>query len=337
MGCAQRVERVYRRLAAPCPPAWPHSPGESFVTLGRTPQPKLAICSSVLVWLAAPGCASTCPSTHAANAIVPASSRGYRAHDVVQAQTIIRRLIDAGQYPAAESAAAGLITSLSAAVTDPSRIADALDLLVEAMVSGGRCWEPRAHDALQRSLAIRQREPGPDSLDLAGSLFLLGRLREERWDDRGAIEAYERSLSLRRRALGPEHPQVMAAIRHISLAWMNATGNHFAEAESLRGACTAVAERTLAAEHPDRIESDYAVAMIARNRGSLDTTRFATVAERTERVFGPDHPVLAERPVMLSERMRGAAHHARAQQLLTWAHGIYERQLGPRNLLTART
>lgn len=304
------------------------------MTLCRGLQPKLAIWSSVLIWLGAIGCASTQPPAHTMNDGGATSSRGPRAYQITRARASIRQLIDAGQYPAAESVAVGFVGLPLTAAADSSRIADVLDLLVEAMVLGGRYWEPRALDAIERSLAIRRREPGRDSLELASSLFTLGRLRGARWDNRGAIEVYQRSLQLRERALGPAHPEVLAALRRIGMERLQL--DDLTGADSVLKTSAAIVERTLPPDDPGRIESDLALALLAEKAGDFDTTRFASVVERTERAFGPEHPLLIEPLANYSEMLRGIARYDRAHQLMVRAHAICERALGSRNLRTAK-
>lgn len=296
-------------------------------------QSKLASALCVLPWLAALGCASTRPAGDATNDVAMASSRAHRAHEIARAQTSIRRLIDEGRYPAAESLAAGLVTPAATTFADSSEIADVLDLQVQAMVMGGRCWEPQALEAIDRSLAIRSREPGTDSLRLAGSLFALGHLRGARWDNRGAIEAYQRSLRLRERALGPAHPGVLASMRRIGMERLQLDDRQ--GADSVLKQSAGIAERALARDDPGRIEGDLALAMLAELQGSTDTTLYASVVARTERVFGPEHPLLAEPLRRYSELLRNIARYTRAHQLMARAHAIYERALGPHNLRTA--
>jgi CHAT domain-containing protein/tetratricopeptide (TPR) repeat protein len=246
----------------------------------------------------------------------------------------LRRLIDRGSYPAAESLALALLTRPSGVPTDSAGVADLLDLMVEAMVAGGRWWEPRADAAMARSLAIRALEPGRDSLDLARSLVALGGLRVARWDHRGAAEAFVRSAGLRERALGPDHPELIAPLGRAALA-LHDLGDARGT-DSLLERSAAIADRALAPDHPGRIESDFARALVASDRESADTTLFASVIERTERVFGAGHPRVAARLKPYASVHRAAARYARAHELLTRAHAITRRALGAENLLTVQ-
>jgi len=261
----------------------------------------------------------------------------------------VRKLLDLGHYAAAESAAVALVARLEiSSHPSPSPLADALDLGVTSLVGGGKFWEPRALAWAESALAIRERNPGKDSLAYARSLYALGTVLAARRDapaplwatlpphERGTAAAVFASVvRIRERALGPRHRDTATAIH--ALGWETLLERRIAAADSLIRRASAIRQRILPADHPDRAESGAALAVMAEYLGRGDTTLYAHAIAATERAVGPDHPMLAAQLLWYSEFLRGiAAQYDRAHAVLERAVGIYERRLGPLNLLTAR-
>ncbi len=87
-------------------------------------------------------------------------------------------------------------------------MATALNNLAEVYRAQGRYAE--AGPLYERSLAIREKNRGPDHPNVATVLNNLAALHEARGRYAVAEPLYKRSLSIKEQALGPDHPRVAA-------------------------------------------------------------------------------------------------------------------------------
>lgn len=67
-------------------------------------------------------------------------------------------------------------------------------------------------------LDIREKELGPDHVDVAASLNNIAVLLKTSGQFEEAEEMYNRSIAIKEKALGPNHPQVPALPCHAALA-----------------------------------------------------------------------------------------------------------------------
>lgn len=67
-------------------------------------------------------------------------------------------------------------------------------------------------------LDIREKELGPDHVDVAASLNNIAVLLKTSGQFEEAEEMYNRSIAIKEKALGPNHPQVPAWPCHAALA-----------------------------------------------------------------------------------------------------------------------
>jgi CHAT domain-containing protein/tetratricopeptide (TPR) repeat protein len=247
----------------------------------------------------------------------------------------IRKLLDEGRYPAAESTAVRLVAGLdSRQPIDSAEVAGALELLVDALANGGKFLEGRTLDAADRALGIRRAIPGPDSLAFADALFALGTVLDKRDQDSAAAVVYARVAGIRERALGPNDPAVATALH--DLARQQVDLNQLAEAESLLRRAASIRERTLGIGHRDYARTLAVLAVVTAMRGNGDSALYQHALEVTERAVGPDHPILAQHLIWYGSYLRNQFLFDRAHACMGRAVEIYERALGPNNLLTAR-
>ncbi len=80
----------------------------------------------------------------------------------------IRRLLAATNYPAAESRARALVASLERSGPESLELAEALDLLVQALVEGGKPTDPAALPSATRAIALKEKTPAPRRLRVGG-------------------------------------------------------------------------------------------------------------------------------------------------------------------------
>jgi CHAT domain-containing protein/tetratricopeptide (TPR) repeat protein len=297
------------------------SPGPALAAFLRRSLPCVALFLS--------GCAAHHPAIEPSGATLRST-----ASAPVDLQRRTRALLDQGRYFQAESTASLLIARSEARPASVSEAADAIDLLVEAMVGGGMFYEARALEAARRSLWLRERAPGPDSLDLARSVFGLGMLLGRRMEHDSAVVFLVRSLRIRERALGPEHADV-AATWH-ELGWQRIGLAQHGAGDSLLRLANAIQARTSAIELEGYSESVPGLEIMAEMLGSRDTTLHQRAVALAERSLGADHPRLALRLIQYANVLRNLGRYAAAHRLLERALGIYQRALGRRNVLSAR-
>jgi tetratricopeptide (TPR) repeat protein len=78
--------------------------------------------------------------------------------------------------------------------------------------------ERRYQDAIasiREALAIREKVLGPDHLDVAASLNILGLLYDNQGRYHEAEPLYQRSLQIREKALGPDHPEIARSLNNL--------------------------------------------------------------------------------------------------------------------------
>ncbi len=272
---------------------------------------------------------------HVVALVVLSAAAGPRQALSLEDPGAIRQLLDRGRFPAAESAATALIERLDSRPLDhPGLQAEALELLVESLVEGGKFLEARAPEAAERSLAIRRAHPGPDSLDLADALMAFGRLMAARRQDSLAAVTFARVVRIREHALGSEHPAFATALHE--LGWRSMWLSRPREADSLFKRAATIRERALGTEHRDYTESAAALAYSDEVLGGRDTVLYAQAVMGTRRVLGPRHPLLARQLIWYAGWLRNLGRYDHAHALMEQAVEIYERALGSRNVLTAR-
>jgi tetratricopeptide (TPR) repeat protein len=99
----------------------------------------------------------------------------------------------------------------------------------------------------------------------------------------------EKALSLAERALGKEHPDTLASVNTLALAYQ--IQGRLAEAEPLLKRALDVRERVLGKDHADTLESANGLASLYQAQGRLTEAGplYQRVLEARERVLGKDH------------------------------------------------
>ena len=105
-----------------------------------------------------------------------------------------------------------------------------------------------AIEIAKRSLALAEKQLGPDHPDVGQSLNNLALLYDKQGRYGEAEPLYKRSLALSEKALGPDHPAVGTSLNN--LAGLYESQGRYAEAEPLYKRSLAISEKTLGAEHP---------------------------------------------------------------------------------------
>lgn len=171
----------------------------------------------------------------------------------------------------------------------PARLEVALSLYMGQLAwRAGRPVEAVQH--LERTLALQEKELGPEHVELAHTLNILAvvQLGQTRFAE--ARKTSERALALREKLLGPEHPAVAASL-HV-LGSIVRQMEELPTALVLTQRALTLRERALGPEHPDVAASANNLAIILTELGRLEESRpllLRALAIR-ERSQGADHP-----------------------------------------------
>ena len=240
----------------------------------------------------------------------------------------IRRLLTATNYPAAESRARALVASLEGTRPQSLELAQALDLLVQSLVEGGKPSDPSALPGAQRAVALKGEILGPDDAGLAISLSNLGLVlrRQGKLDD--ARVAYERALRIREKTLGSGHPEVARALAALSALASNA-GN-FPQARELGERAVAIAER---AEPRDRVveavtANNLALALFQLGDFAGARQRLEQALQAYESALGADHPEVGKTLSNLANIVSESGDLAEARRMYERAIAIQEKRQG---------
>lgn len=121
-------------------------------------------------------------------------------------------LLDAGSYREAAAAARDELAELERRVgPDAPETATALDRLVEARLRNGEGARDDLRAQAERALALRSA-PGAATLELAGALRRLARVRADAGERRQALPLFERALTLARALEPPDAAQLAEAL-----------------------------------------------------------------------------------------------------------------------------
>ena len=241
-----------------------------------------------------------------------------------------RELLEAGHYPEAQAAARAALARLKSQGRGESMEATHfLNLLAEALRLGGEARSPEASAAAERSLAIRERDLGPDHPEVAISLQYVAGILQETGQYAEARGVLQRALAIEEKSLGP-HSLATGRVLH-SLA------NSFQDEGDLETARRHY-ERALAIfeDLPERPKPELARTL--NNLGNVladssDPEGAAALHERAlairTELHGPRHPDVATSLNNLATIFDEMGHTTRARELYERALDIREEVLGP--------
>ena len=239
----------------------------------------------------------------------------------------VRALLDGGSYAAAESLAWRLESHAEARPgSDSLEYAQALDLLVEALIRNGHIYHAEPRPFADLALAIRERHLGSDNSELVPPLLNLGDLLSRYGED--PILPLARAVALCERDPRPDSLQLAEALDALGLdTWFV---RHGPEAEAMVRRAYAIRDRHLTAD-PERASSLGSLSIIAWDQGhGKEAVRLLEqTAGMMERTLGPEHPRLARVLRVLALRKRFMQDPAGADDLFQRAIAIEGRSLRP--------
>lgn len=238
----------------------------------------------------------------------------------------IRALLVAGQTSEAEAAARAAIAELEGA--PDAELAEALDVLVELLITGGRAAEPETRELAERAVTLRRAESGPTAA-LAASLARAAAVRRAQGDLPGAAELYAAALDVLEPQAQPADPELGRCARGLAEA-AAAIGDH----QTARRAYQLLLDQEIAAHGPGSTEAAKATVELARSTGDAGEIEaaamlFGQALEVLERTLGPADLEVGAALNGLANVMRKQGDYAEARRLLERSLAITEGQLGP--------
>ncbi len=227
----------------------------------------------------------------------------------------------------------------------------------------------------ERSLALREQLFGPEHLDVAESLFTLGRMKRLQSEHEAAQPLLERAVKIRERHGGPEDPLLAEALNELgSVLWLlgryDEARAHLERAVAIEekaggpqlarwltnlsnldyavgdfDSAQRLLERALEIGIRTEGRAGYLVSVTILNLGSLmreqeDYPRAQVLLEQAleiaEQLYGTEHQALVFNWGELGELYLAMGDHARAREFLTRSITVGERILGREHLGLAR-
>lgn len=194
-----------------------------------------------------------------------------------------------------------------------------------------------ARTLLERALAIRERDLGPNDPVTAWTLNYLAEVLHYQGEVSAARSLLERALTIRERALGGDHQAT--AESHNDLALLLVGEGDLAGARSLLKRALAAMERTVGLDHHHTVTVLSNLGLVLHKQGDLATSRL--LLERAvaigERRYGSDHLIVGRSLRNLSMTLLAQGERAAADLTFKRALAIHQRVLGHDHPDTART
>ena len=241
-----------------------------------------------------------------------------------------QKLIDEGKYAEAESLERKLLSQIETKygplTVETARV---LDVLVAALLRGGKAGEVEAKALAERAVRIKEKILGQDDPELAKSVNNLAYLLSSRGDFAGAKLNHERALAIREKAFGPDSPEVARSLSALGEVLRNL--GKYAEAKPLHERALAIQEKALGLDHPDVATGLNNLATIEFEMGHYAEARqhFERALAIREKVLGSDHPDISETLGNLAVVLYQTGDYAGARTAYQRARAIDEKSLGP--------
>ena len=245
-------------------------------------------------------------------------------------------LLDNDKYPEAEAWARRWLSEAEAeSGPDSLETAYALDALATALFVVKVTEIPEKRQMAERALAIREKSLGPEHLDVARSLYTLGRILWQAGEYKEAKNTWERALAIREKALGPTHAAVRILLANLA-AVLTDMGD-CAAALPLAERYVALLEKAYSPEH----------AFFGRGLNVLFRAQYCAgnftearrVLERAlaikEKASGPEHASVASDRINLGQLLWEIGDLTEAKRNYELALPVFEKLYGPESAQVA--
>ncbi len=210
-----------------------------------------------------------------------------------------------------------------------------LNNYANALAAAGRYAEARA--ALERAVALAERNLGPDHPSLIGYFSNLGFIADRQGRGDNARMFLERAVVLGESALGTEHPVVYEATNNLAVHHYSA--GELDVAEALFERTLVAARKNLGPDHPNLGKVIANLALCASEQGDSERAlvRYDEALAIEERGLGPDHIDVAQTLNNRGSALRRLGRHDEAAAAYARALGIRKAKLGEQHPDTGTT
>jgi CHAT domain-containing protein/tetratricopeptide (TPR) repeat protein len=281
----------------------------------------------------------------------------------------VRDALARGAYAEAERVAVDLCARVQEQHGAESlELAEAQDLLVEALLTNGRAVRPATVALAERVVELKEQHAGRDHLETASSLHNLGAVRLERGEFTPSLTAHERALSIRQHNLAADDPAIADSLDHVARAlirlerfdearrtlersrtirdgksdrlalartleligWLNRYSGNYAAAAEPAARALAI-RRELAPGHPDLVPVIELRGDVLYLTGDITGARAAWTDALTlgEETLGPGHSIVPALQRRLALAAKAVGNLTEWRQLLEHGVQIAERSLAP--------
>jgi CHAT domain-containing protein len=246
----------------------------------------------------------------------------------------VRKLIDAGQYSQAQAAARQLVTDAESGTgADSEETAQALNLLLAALVKSDQFSSPETLAIGRRGISIREKLYGPNSSEVATSLNNLGALLVRTGRDDEARATLERALAIYERSSDRDSTGAANAWSNLALVWTH-LGDH-KEANNCYAHALSIAEK--GSDPVGLARYLEGLALTQRHMGDYlkATANYERALAIYEKQFGPDHPSAAGAINNLAQLLVVTGETQRSRLLFRSALAICDKAFGPNSFRAA--
>lgn len=187
----------------------------------------------------------------------------------------------------------------------------------------------------ERVVAIRENEFGPNHIDTAAALDLLGQSYRQAYYDAQAMPVITRALAIREGVLGPDHLNTAAST--CNLAELYLSSYRFKEAEALFRRCLRIREKVLGTDHPLTALSlnGLARAYTANAKFPAAESFLLRALAIQKKALGPEHLDTADTLDSLGALYNAYFASKQAEPLIRQALSIREKKLRPDHPIVA--
>ena len=233
-------------------------------------------------------------------------------------------LLERGRYSEAEREARRQLIVAEAEAGADARVADLLDIIVEAIVRRGAGGENEVRGLAERAVSLKEKLYGADAPDTAASLALLGRVLLGS-DAKSAATLFERAHRIYAARMDGTHPSVSVSRGNLGMAAFQVFD--LTAAEKHLEAALAGLEPYPAHRDQPWFASGLAMTLNALGRRPEAIARLEHAASMLESAYGPDHPQLVSLAFNLCVVHYDAGDHEAATAVHVRTEGLAERLL----------
>jgi CHAT domain-containing protein/Tfp pilus assembly protein PilF len=182
---------------------------------------------------------------------------------------------------------------------------------------------------VQRILAIRERQVGPDHLSVAAWLNNLAVLYVDQGRYADAEPLHRRALAIREKKLDRDHPDVANSLNNLAETYRNQ--GRYSDAEPLYQRSLAIYEKVFGLDKLDVAAPLNNLAVLYRSQGRYADAEplYRRSLAIYEKALGSDHPIVAKSLNNLAGLYESQGRYSDAEPLYQRSLVIYERAFGP--------